>query len=86
MSLATRLRRGWREPAGASPPPAPRFVVRVVVIAFVTVVGVLAAISAVLVLETRAVVERIASNLTAAQAQLAASQRDRRATRSCAPP
>ena len=51
---------------------------RVVAIAFVTVVGLLAAISAVLVLETRAVVERgITSDLAAAQRQLAASQRDR---------
>jgi putative nucleotidyltransferase with HDIG domain len=53
-------------------------VVRVVVISFATVVGVLGAISVVMVLETRAVVERgIASNLTAAQTQLAASQRGR---------
>ncbi len=52
--------------------------VRVVAIAFATVVGVLGAVSAVLVLETRAVVERgIASDLDAAQRQLAASQRDR---------
>jgi putative nucleotidyltransferase with HDIG domain len=79
MSLATRLRQRL---AGAAPPgtpsPAPRFVVRVVVIAFATVVGVLGAISTVMVLETRAVVERgIASDLMAAQRQLAGSQRDR---------
>ena len=80
MSLATRLRqRLARATPSASPSPAPRFVVRVVVIAFATVVGVLGAISMVMVLETRAVVEDgIASNLTAAQAQLAASQHDRR--------
>ena len=79
MSLATRLRqRLARATPPGSPSPAPRFVVRVVVISFATVVGVLGAISVVMVLETRAVVERgIASNLTAAQAQLAASQRDR---------
>ena len=80
MSLATRLRQllARATPPG-SPSPAPRFVVRVVVISFATVVGVLGAISVVMVLETRAVVERgIASNLTAAQTQLAASQRDRR--------
>ena len=80
MSLATRLRRllARASPPG-SPSPAPRFVVRVVAISFATVVGVLGAISVVMVLETRAVVERgIASNLTAAQGQLAASQRDRR--------
>ena len=79
MSLAMRLRRllARASPPG-SPSPAPRFVVRVVVISFATVVGVLGAISVVMVLETRAVVERgIASNLTAAQGQLAASQRDR---------
>jgi putative nucleotidyltransferase with HDIG domain len=79
MTLATRLRqRLARATPSGSPSPAPRFVVRVVVIAFATVAGVLGAISVVMVLETRAVVERgIASNLTAAQAQLAASQRDR---------
>ena len=79
MSLATRLRqRLARATPPGSPSPAPRFVVRVVVISFATVVGVLGAISVVMVLETRAVVERgIASNLTAAQTQLAASQRGR---------
>jgi putative nucleotidyltransferase with HDIG domain len=79
MSLAMRLRRRLaRATPSESPSPAPRFVVRVVVISFATVVGVLGAISVVMVLETRAVVERgIASNLTAAQVQLAASQRDR---------
>ena len=80
MSLPMRLRRllARATPPG-SPSPAPRFVVRVVVISFATVVGVLGAISVVMVLETRAVVERgIATNLTAAQGQLAASQRDRR--------
>ncbi len=52
--------------------------VRVVAIAFATVVGVLAAVSAVLMLETRAVVERgIAADLAAAQRQLAASQHER---------
>jgi putative nucleotidyltransferase with HDIG domain len=57
---------------------APRFVVRVVATAFATVVGVLGAVSAVLVLETRAVVERgVASDLAAAHRQLAASQGDR---------
>ncbi|MEO5821604.1 MAG: HD-GYP domain-containing protein [Vicinamibacteraceae bacterium] len=67
-----------RQNAGAAPAAAPRFVVRVVAIAFATVVGVLAAISAVLVLETRAVVERgIATDLAAAQRQLAASHGDR---------
>ncbi len=77
MSFAEWFRRRRVPPAGA-PAPAPRFVVRVVAISFVTVVGVLAAISAVLILETRAVVERgIAGDLSAAQRQLAASQRDR---------
>ncbi len=77
MSLATRIRRARRAPGGP-PAPAPRFVVRVVTIAFVTVVGVLAAISAVLVLETRAIVERgVAADLEAAQWQLAVSQRER---------
>jgi putative nucleotidyltransferase with HDIG domain len=62
----------------AADAPAPRFVQRVVAIAFATVVGLLATISAVLVLETRAVVERgITADLTAAQRQLAGSQRDR---------
>jgi putative nucleotidyltransferase with HDIG domain len=71
------IRRGLRQVDGAAAP-APRFVVRVVAIAFATVVGVLAAVSAVLVLETRAVVERgVASDLDAAQRQLAVSQRDR---------
>ena len=37
---------------------APRFVVRVVAIAFATVAGVLVAMSTVFVLETRSVVER----------------------------
>jgi putative nucleotidyltransferase with HDIG domain len=79
MSLATRLRsRLARVTPPESPSPAPRFVVRVVVIAFATVVGVLGAISVVMVLETRSVVERgIASDLAAAQRQLAASQRER---------
>jgi putative nucleotidyltransferase with HDIG domain len=79
MIVATRLRqRLARATPSGSPSPAPRFVVRVVVIAFATVVGVLGAISLVLVLETRAVVERgIATNLMAAQVQLAASQGER---------
>ena len=77
MLLAAWFRPG-RDPLDGAPAPAPRFVVRVVAIAFATVVGVLAAVSAVLMLETRAVVERgIASDLSAAQRQLAASQRDR---------
>jgi putative nucleotidyltransferase with HDIG domain len=77
MALSLRFLPARRAAADA-PPPAPRFVRRVVAIAFVTVVGLLAAISAVLVLETRAVVERgITSDLAAAQRQLAASQRDR---------
>jgi putative nucleotidyltransferase with HDIG domain len=67
-----------RQRTGSEPAPAPRFVVRVVAIAFATVVGVLAAVSAVLVLETRAVVERgITGDLDAAQRQLAVSHRDR---------
>jgi putative nucleotidyltransferase with HDIG domain len=75
MPFAARFRRPAHGQADA---PAPRFVVRVVTIAFVTVAGVLAAISAVMVLETRDVLERgVAENLTAAQRQLAASQRDR---------
>jgi hypothetical protein len=79
MSLASRLRaRLARAAPPGSPSPAPRFVVRVVVIAFATVAGVLGAMSVVMVLETRAVVERgIASDLAAAQRQLAGSQRDR---------
>ena len=77
MALSLRFLPTRRGPADA-PASAPRFVQRVVAIAFVTVVGVLAAISAVLVLETRAVVERgVTSDLAAAQRQLAASQRDR---------
>ena len=54
-------RAGWiglRHRHAASPDRAPRFVVRVVATAFATVVGVQGAVSAVLVLETRAVVER----------------------------
>jgi putative nucleotidyltransferase with HDIG domain len=75
MALSSRFLPARRYAADA---PAPRFVQRVVAIAFATVVGLLAAISAVLVLETRAVVERgITSDLTAAQRQLAGSQRDR---------
>jgi len=73
-------RAAWFRPAPVPPEgaPAPRFVVRVVAIAFATVVGVLIAISAVLILETRGVVERgIAGDLAAAQRQLAASQQDR---------
>jgi putative nucleotidyltransferase with HDIG domain len=80
MSLAARLRQrlARASPTGSVPSPAPRFVVRVVVIAFATVVGVLGAISVVMVLETRSVVERgIASDLMAAQRQLAASQGER---------
>jgi putative nucleotidyltransferase with HDIG domain len=77
MALAAWFRPRRVTPDGV-PAPAPRFVVRVVAIAFATVVGVLAAISAVLVLETRSVVERgIAGDLAAAQRQLAASQQDR---------
>jgi putative nucleotidyltransferase with HDIG domain len=77
MALAPWFRLG-RVPLGGAPASAPRFVVKVVVVAFATVVGVLAATSAVLVLETRAVVERgIASDLAAAQRQLAASQNER---------
>jgi putative nucleotidyltransferase with HDIG domain len=76
MSWASRLGLSRRPDAAATP--APRFVVRVVAIAFATVAGVLAAVSSVLVLETRAVVERgIANDLAAAQRQLAASQRER---------
>ena len=79
MSFATRLReRLARAAPSGTPSPAPRFVVRVVVISFATVVGVLGAISAVMVLETRAVVERgIAGDLGAAQRQLAFSQGER---------
>ena len=79
MILARWIRRRHRHAdAVATPAPAPRFVVRVVAIAFATVVGVLAAVSAVLVLETRAVVERgVAADLGAAQRQLAVSHRDR---------
>ena len=79
MPLGTRLRRLLaRVTPPDSPSSAPRFVVRVVVISFATVVGVLGAICVVLVFETRAVVERgIASDLAAAQRQLAVSQRDR---------
>jgi putative nucleotidyltransferase with HDIG domain len=76
MSWASRFGLARRREGAA--PPAPRFVVRVVAIAFATVAGVLAAVSSVLVLETRAVVERgIAGDLAAAQRQLAASQRER---------
>ena len=83
MSLASRLRARLARAAppglpSPAPSPAPRFVVRVVVIAFATVAGVLGAMSVVMVLETRAVVERgIAGDLAAAQRQLAGSQRDR---------
>src|SRR5688572_28938595 len=79
MILARWIRGRHRRADGqAAPAVAPRFVVRVVAIACSTVVGVLAAVSAVLVLETRAVVERgVASVLDAAQRQLAVSQRDR---------
>ncbi len=75
MALSSRFLPARRPAAHAA---APRFVRRVVAIAFATVAGLLAAISAVLVLETRTVVERgITANLTAAQRQLAGSQRDR---------
>ena len=79
MPLASRLRaRLARLVPHGSPPAAPRFVVRVVVISFATVAGVLAAMSVVMVLEMRAIVERgIAGDLAAAQRQLAASQHDR---------
>ena len=87
MSLATRLRqRLARATPPGSPSPAPRFVVRVVVISFATVVGVLGAISVVMVLETRAVVERgIASNLTAAQRSSRPRSAIGGATRCCGP-
>jgi putative nucleotidyltransferase with HDIG domain len=79
MPLASRLRtRLARLLPHGSPSAAPRFVVRVVVISFATVAGVLGAMSMVMVLEMRAIVERgIAGDLAAAQRQLAASQRDR---------
>ena len=88
MSLLTRLRqRLARATPPASPSPAPRFVVRVVVIAFATVVGVLGAISMVMVLETRAVVEDgIASNLTADARRHSASQHDRHGGKRCCGP
>jgi putative nucleotidyltransferase with HDIG domain len=77
MPLATWFRSG-PVPQDGAPVPAPRFVVRVVATAFATVVGVLAAVSAVLVLETRAVVERgVASDLASAHRQLASSQHER---------
>ena len=77
MFFATWFRSG-PVPLDGAPATAPRFVVRVVAVAFATVVGVLAAVSAVLVLETRAVVERgVAADLAAAQRQLASSQHER---------
>ncbi|HWJ57383.1 MAG TPA: hypothetical protein VNR90_14190, partial [Vicinamibacterales bacterium] len=67
MPLASRLRtRLARLLPHGSPSAAPRFVVRVVVISFATVAGVLGAMSMVMVLEMRAIVERgIAGDLAA---------------------
>jgi putative nucleotidyltransferase with HDIG domain len=76
IGAARPARRVWT--VGRDAPPAPRFVVRVLATSFLTVVAVLAAVSTLLVLQTRAMVDRgIAEDLVAAQRQLAAAERDR---------
>ena len=76
VASARPPRRIWT--SGGRTPHAPRFVVRVLATSFLTVVAVLAAVSTVLVLQTRVVVERgITDDLEAAQRQLAASERER---------
>jgi putative nucleotidyltransferase with HDIG domain len=76
IGAARPARRVWT--VGRVSPPAPRFVVRVLATSFLTVVAVLVAVSTMLVLETRAVVDRgITEDLEAAQRQLAAAERDR---------
>jgi putative nucleotidyltransferase with HDIG domain len=73
-----RAARRARPAARRRTPHAPRFVVRVLAASFLTVVAVLGAVSTVLVIHTRAVVERgITDDLEAAQRQLASSERDR---------
>jgi putative nucleotidyltransferase with HDIG domain len=72
---------GQARPGGDTPRAragAPRFVSRVLATSFPSVLGVLAAISTVLVMQTRAFVERGATDdLSAAQQQLAGAERER---------
>jgi putative nucleotidyltransferase with HDIG domain len=72
---------GKARQAGPAVPPrrrAPRFVSRVLATSFPSVLAVFAAISTVLVMQTRAVVERGATDdLAAAQRQLAGAERER---------
>jgi putative nucleotidyltransferase with HDIG domain len=76
IGAARPARRVWT--VGRPPLPAPRFVARVLATSFLTVVAVLVAVSTLLVLQTRAMVDRgITEDLERAQRQLAAAERDR---------
>jgi putative nucleotidyltransferase with HDIG domain len=71
-------RRGWLRRERSPRPSSPRFVSRVLAASFVSVFGVLAAMTTVLLMQTRGFVERGATDdLAAAQRQLAAADRDR---------
>ena len=81
MARQISIRALWRTRLREAAPrlaPSPRFESRVLVASFVSVFGVLAALSTVLVVQTRAFVERSATaDLEAAQRQLAAGDRER---------
>ena len=76
IGAARPARRVWT--VGRASLPSPRFVARVLAASFLTVVAVLVAVSTMLALQTRAVVDQgITEDLEAGQRQLAAAERDR---------